>query len=277
MRRILNSLCVGLLLSLTPTGSALANSPADRQSDLIILLLPFWPINGDSEHWVGQAIQQNLLSELDHLPSVRAIAPTTRPSRIDTDDAIKIAQDRGASLMIHGSFHRANDLLRATGQVVDVSSGQNIGTIKATGGDLISVEDELAEQSQRTIRRLQYARTAATRPATTQPQLPPPAVVFSGPIRQGPTAEPQPAYADLPYRILNQDQYEASYRRDYLRYPVAPFGLNGIDPYYFHDRYNAWRCGPAPYVPVYPYPCFPVRPYAISPFSGPVPLPYRRW
>ena len=112
-----------------------------------ILVLPFTTLNkSDYQVWLGRSIQQSLLADLSAAAPQRAISVDSEAP--DTTAAIEAGRKAGAAYVVEGNFVTSGQELRLTGQVLDVSSGQAIAGLKATGSirDVFHLEDQVAGQ-----------------------------------------------------------------------------------------------------------------------------------
>jgi TolB-like protein len=112
-----------------------------------VLVLPF-ESPGGTDQWIGRGVQQDLLTDLSQGTTARVIASADLPAAVDSVAARDAARKVGASIVVFGQVQKAGSTLRLTGQVVDASSGQSLGNLKATGpaDDLFHMEDALAGQ-----------------------------------------------------------------------------------------------------------------------------------
>ncbi len=233
-------LVFGFVLSLA---SATFAEPATQPAPLavpVVLVMPFAPI-GDATRlgWVGQAVQQNMMTELARVRSLKVVAGKMEAGAANDADAVKkIAREAGAVFVIFGNFQLVEPDLRITGEMIDVGTGQSIAGLKATGAlrDLFDMEDTLAGQVRRT---LVAAQQAANPPAAGAAPLP-------GPIAKGPPAgiEPSgPLRAPYPWEV--ESNMDPTYRRVAREYRYdAPdytwFGgyFGGYGNYGYGGRYS---------------------------------------
>lgn len=173
----------------TTQPASTATSSTSTTATGTVLLLPFESVGSAPMPWAAEAMQQNLLAELARPRGVRPIVlETVSPQPITPERAVALGRQVGAAYVIFGSYQVVGVELRFTGQVLEVSTGQYQGALKATGAtrDLFALEDELARQA-RTILPAPAPPSAAVAkaPAVTIPQVPqlaPPAI----PNVQGP-------------------------------------------------------------------------------------------
>jgi TolB-like protein len=128
---------------------------ADAPAKPSVMVLPFNALGDDDRHnWIGQAIHDNLDSELGRLgfqmvaPKLPAVLKSKAAMPLDTPAIIKIAKEGRADIVIFGSFQMNDPDLRITGQIVDVPSGKSLGALKANGPfrQLFTLEDALSDQ-----------------------------------------------------------------------------------------------------------------------------------
>jgi TolB-like protein len=197
-----------------------------------VLLLPFAPLGEEGNTlWVGQAVQQNLLSELSRVSSIQPIAPIAQSkAATDTDEALQAGQAAKATYVVFGSYQISEAGLRLTGQVLEVSSGRLIGGMKATGTlrDLFFLEDTLAEQAKRIL-----AKQLQPQPA--KPAVPEtPAAEASDPPQQQQQQTPWQRDTNWIERTQLRERYDANYYRARYWYIYGtPPGWYGYSPYYY--------------------------------------------
>jgi TolB-like protein len=216
--------------------------------DLSVLVLPFTPIGEAKADWVGQAVQQNVLSELSRVTGVMPITPTTRPSQVlDLKSAKAEADKAGAAIVLYGTYQSTEEGVRLTGQLLDARNGRFIGGVKATGTmkEIFAVEDAASDQ----VKRILTQHRAANQP---QVAIAPPAA----PAPVAPVAPPPQAQAipqvwpwDLPNafvdhvrdRVYSDDYYPSYYNYTYSSgFYGYPFGLYTTYPSWsgFHHHHG---------------------------------------
>lgn len=206
---------------------ALAAEPASqpaRSAPGGVMVFPFGGLGDTGRYgWIGQAMQTNLASELGRLRGAIPQAPERVPA--DLDAAIRTARAGTAQFAISGTFQAIDDNLRVTGQVVDVATGQIIGSIKATGSvrDLFLVEDTVADQAKRAIQSRTNAAEVVAAPAPTS--VPPSEVA---------------AAMNRPYPWDIEPDYSADRQAlaDRYRYGYVPQYAYGPFPYGWGWDYN---------------------------------------
>jgi TolB-like protein len=223
-----------------PANNAAAVNPADRAAGGKILVMPFVAVNPDEANvWVGKSVQQSLVADLtaaapDRVISTDKAAPTA-------EAALAIARDLGARYLVAGGFVSAGADLRITGQVFDVTTGQPVVALKATGerGQIFHMEDALAEQIG-AAGILRDRRDATVRPAapgltTDLDQTPAPS---TGVRTDGQAAPPTTGYSPYAFSPTPNDIYAA----DYNRYVYSP-------PIYYNSYYSPYYATPYSYTP----------------------------
>lgn len=176
------------LVALTAVGGMSAaaaepsSRPATRRIDIdgrpAVLVVPFQPLGDAAPPWVGDGIREDLAAELGRQGWLRVVElpPAAPGARRDAarepgdpgapqlppkaaaptpaEAARRAGRDAGADVAVYGSYQLVGDVLRITGRVIDVRSGNSLGTLKATGplDDLFRLEDEVAAQARRLLR-----------------------------------------------------------------------------------------------------------------------------
>jgi len=213
MRNVFRAIVTSLLgltfiqMGATRAGAqaAPASAPAEK-----ILVLPFTGLNpSEYQAWLGRSIQQSLVADL-------TLAAPTRVSSADTEakdapSAIDAGRKAGARYVVFGSFATADHDLRLTGQVLDVSTGQSVAPLKATGDvhDVFHLEDQIAAEIRQPL---------ALGPV---PGAQEPAAIANGPYpapTTGVTAQPAPS-----------NEYYSTY--------VNPPGNTYYNNYYYSNPY----------------------------------------
>src|SRR5438034_7462861 len=137
MRRILAILAVLLIAPALHAADPAPAAPAGAQhAPTRILVLPFSMTGGDGKFtWIGQAISENFQAELAKagFALVNPVNPDGPVAIGDPDKAMRIAQNSRAEVVVFGSYQFLDPDLRVTGQVLDVSTNQIVGVLKASG------------------------------------------------------------------------------------------------------------------------------------------------
>ena len=177
-----------------------------------ILILPFEAI-GDIQNraWVARAVQQGLNAEVARLGGLMPISMTVaNPS--DTGVAHDIGTTQGAEMVIFGSSQLAGTQVRLTGEIMNVSTGQAIAGLKASGDfkDLFALEDEISSQMDRALK-------------------PPPAVAAVPPANNSMIFEAvAPTTADLFPAPTDQNRFANQYQQYYTApTPYIPYLYRG--------------------------------------------------
>lgn len=175
-----------------------AAAPATRPANPLVLVLPIAPPEG-SYAWVGKAIQQDIMVDLQQMTRARVIAPSVAPAA-DADAALRAARDANADYVAFGNAQVLGSQLRVTGQVLDARTGQSVSPLKVTApvDNLFPLEDALAAQAARAISPTSTAALptdpdAYVRAQPSQPPAPMPQVTT------GPQYESVPAYVPSYY------------------------------------------------------------------------------
>jgi TolB-like protein len=155
--------------------------PTDSKS---VLVFPFSALNDQPATWIGKGIQQNLMADLGRLPGVRVL-PRGDEQSVNATRAIELAKEAGAAYVVTGSYQLMNDELRCVGQIINVASGDIVGTLKTTGAmhELFALEDAISDQAARQL----WPVISANRPAAA-PMGNPPVINPTPPLQQDPMA-----------------------------------------------------------------------------------------
>ena len=144
MRNTVLSIAIAAALS----GSAFA-APHTIEAPSRMMVLPFRPI-GDvgSYGWIGDGVEQSLIVRASQPGSTILTAPPQTVNLNVPLDPVATAKAAGASSVVSGSFQILNTDVKFNGQILDVGTGQVIGSMSATGPvrDLFKLEDDLAQQ-----------------------------------------------------------------------------------------------------------------------------------
>jgi TolB-like protein len=210
-------------------GPRVAIRPADK-----ILLLPFEPLNpGDTQAWIGKSVQQSLLSDLLSAAPHRIVSGDAPAAA--TEQALAAAKKAGAGYVVTGSFLTTKDLIRISGQVIDVVDGQPICGLMVTGVplEIFRMEDSLAMQVKATLMpdvlaqeqaaQQQFAQQPNSQPTTAEQ----PAGVRTDVGAATPTSTYYSIYA---YPAANNN-YIADTERYYYSYPSTIYTYNTFSDY----------------------------------------------
>jgi TolB-like protein len=125
-----------------------------------VLILSFDAVDrGDKREWIGRGIQHALLSDLARVNAiwVQSVSDSKgeppRPGTIDTAAALTAGRAASAQFVICGSFQIVEPELRIIGIVLNVRTGEPVGSLKATGTvrDLFGMEDSITNQARRLL------------------------------------------------------------------------------------------------------------------------------
>src|SRR6266568_274016 len=154
MRRTILAILAVLLIA--PVVRAADPAPPAGQHPTRILVLPFSMTGADAKYtWIGQAISENFQAELAKA-GFAIVNPTNPDGPVaigDPDRALRVAQNSRAEVVVFGSYQFLDPDLRVTGQIVDVSTNQVVGVLKASGSfrQLFTIEDDLSDQSKKLL------------------------------------------------------------------------------------------------------------------------------
>lgn len=194
--------------------------PAVRPVDKI-LVLPFAPLNpADPQVWVGKSVQQSLVADL-LVGAPGRIISADEPAA-DPEKAIALAHKAGAGYVVTGNFVTSNNVLRVTGQIIDVQGGQPVSGLMVTGvpDEIFRMEDGLAMQIEATLmpdvlaqqqRVAQQNADNASQPTTNEQ--------YAGVRTDVGAATPTSTYYSV-YAYPQPNQYMADYNRYYYSYPT---------------------------------------------------------
>src|SRR5688572_9261344 len=87
------------------------------------------PFSNDDTDAVSRAVQARIIADL----SRAGLSAESGPVAADSQKAIELAKTRQARFLVVGAYHIVEGETRFTGQVVDLSNGNVVGGIKATG------------------------------------------------------------------------------------------------------------------------------------------------
>jgi TolB-like protein len=193
-----------------------------------VMIFPFKQMGDPTAHpWIGGGINENLLSEASRDPAVITRVAEKPMANSDSNDALRFARDKGASVAVFGSYEVANDQLRVNGQIVDVNSEHHIGDLKASGQirDLFNIEDSLAAQ---------------LKSALPQPTENLPAVSYGSPNQQmAYTADNNSSQAIYPY----QQQAASPDTQTTTASPTYVYPYNNDVPYVATNSYPDYGYG----------------------------------
>ncbi len=223
-----------------------------------VLVLPFAPL-GDAPAWIGQAVQQNLLTEVTRRGRNVAIS-TTQPAAADLQAARQAALASGASIVVYGTFQLVEPEIRLNGVAYDVNNERAIAALKATGSlrDLFNLQDILSGQLGRAIAPAIPNAEPAINPAAGQaagtPVAPPANVPKIAPNSIAPAVTLQKPLAEAEYPWDRDQRLGLTAQRrtdDYLQGEPFPYGYGGYGyygygrylPSYVPDLYPAYRYG----------------------------------
>jgi TolB-like protein len=199
-----------------------------------VIVLPF-EVLGDAggRDWVGRAVQESLASEIAHLGGFSPVSlAATGP--IDTATALDTAATAKADIVIFGDCQFDVTDIRFTGQIVDVSKGQAVAGLKASGNfrDLFALEDQLSAE-------VRHALKPPPPPVAGSPN-PDDSMVFGKPA-------PELSTAALYQTANDAERFSSEYNHFYYAPAYEPFLLDDGGGYPFEGGYNAFSGGYYPF------------------------------
>jgi TolB-like protein len=218
-----------MLLGCASMSLAQATTMPDPAVQTKVLVVPFVQIGATDHEWVGQAINENLVTQVAGNSAVRAInlnVPLNGQA-----EAVSAAQHVGAPLVIFGTYQFADTQLRVTGQVYDTVNNRTVAALTSTGAltDLFKIEDAISNQ----------VSAALPQVATNQNQMP---VSTYGPA-QSPT-DPTVATADVQptqtyvYGQAQQPTYVYAAQPSYAYSYPYPYSYGYYGGYYGYPYYG---------------------------------------
>jgi len=165
MIRIICAMCVVCMT----VGIARADW-APRPPAMKVAVVPF-DVQGEAGHeWLGRAIQEGLATELSGASGMAGvIVPGVAPA--DAMGSSAMAKSTGADAVIFGSIQVVGDQIRVSGQIISMSTGESLGTLRSDGAqrDLFNIEDLIGGRAVRILtppRAPSNEKTATAAPAT---------------------------------------------------------------------------------------------------------------
>ncbi|MBD3299117.1 MAG: protein kinase, partial [candidate division Zixibacteria bacterium] len=153
---------VGLVLTFSP-GLFSSEEPEVQATENSVAVMYFENLSDpDDEERLGDIITELLTTDLSGSDYLKVVS-TQRlhdllsqegyadRKRIDRDVATKIASKAGASRMLIGTLSKLGGRTIITAQVVDVSSGEVVGSQRVDGTDVFAVVDELSTRIKQEI------------------------------------------------------------------------------------------------------------------------------
>ena len=193
----------------------------DRRPALMVLPFALEDSQG-SRNWVAQAFQESLSTEAGRKQIAVVVAAPDRlaPPR-EAREALIVARENHADLVLYGTCKIDDQTIRLTAQLCDVATGQEIGKLRATGSirAIIDLQEGVYQQLRGLV-------------------LDAPAVVAETPApAAAPATEPAPAPATAPApmqpEVAQADpglSYPPSY--DYSGSAAGGYGGYGYYPAY---------------------------------------------
>jgi TolB-like protein len=231
----------------SPSPASVTASPVSHSS---VLVLPFAPIAGASQ-WIGNAVQEDLATELARHSRLDVLAPANAQAVSDAATASRIGRDKGASLVAFGTYQIVESELRINGELIDTASAKPLAAQKTTGSEraLFQMEDQLAAQAVASLPpaliKLPEDYVAANRPASLTPPADNDASASYNSqgfyITPGPDYVPTFDYNGGSTATTSNSAYApstAAYSDDYPWYDDDPFWGDGL---FFTDGFGDHR------------------------------------
>ena len=207
---------------LAPPTPHAAIRPADK-----ILVLPFAPLNpADAQAWIGKSVQQSLVADL-LAAAPRRVASAEEPAA-NSEQAIAAAKKAGAGYVVTGTFLTTKDLVRVTGQIIDVTNGQPVSGLMVTGvpDQLFRMEDGLAMQVKAALLPDVFAQEQAAQQQIAQQQPTPPTTTDQSPRMDVGALSPVNNYYSIYAYPVAANDYMADTERYYYSYPSTIYGYD---------------------------------------------------
>ncbi|MFI5377829.1 MAG: hypothetical protein ACHRHE_00865 [Tepidisphaerales bacterium] len=200
----------------------------DRRPSLMVL--PFVLEDGQVPRlWAVQAIQDSLATEAGRKQIAVVVAAPDRlaPPR-DARDALAVARDNRADLVLFGVCSLDDQAMRVSAQLCDVASGKEIGKLQASGAvrDIIDIQDDLHRQLRGLVLNAPAVVAATPAPAPVPAAVPVPAVPAVATPDPGLSYRPTYDYSGADFAATGYGYYPAYmpmyvYPPDYLY--ASPF------------------------------------------------------
>ena len=187
----------------------------------MVAVLPFVNVSGQpADAWIGDGIAETLLSDLERGGLVSVVGPGTLLAEAgaqgtalpEGDDrvAIEIGRRLGLAWLVRGGYQHANDQVRITARVIDVATGDVVGTAKVDGAisRIFELQDRIVTELGADLRGAQPA-AAARAPVGEAPRPGSGAVVGAEgggrPGRRSATGPPAGRGVSAPARALSTE------------------------------------------------------------------------
>src|SRR5579871_1313322 len=133
---------------ISPLSRAQSQQSKPGDTPTVLILRFDTPGDPDGADWIGRAAQEDLATDLTAQTTARIKNPFTIKPISDLDAAVKEARESHASYVVFGQAQSVDGVVRLTGRVVDVATGNPLGTLKITGprSSLFDLEDALTKQ-----------------------------------------------------------------------------------------------------------------------------------
>ncbi len=174
--QVLAAISVATLLAIIGV-SLILNRDAAHEERVIVAVLPFENLSGDSEQdYLSSGLAEDLLIDLSRIDAMKVLSRGTTFGLRDTPEFLAATMQRlGASYLVDGSVQRDGGHIRISVQLVELSTGANIWAQRYDRelGDLFEIQDDvrskivkslaitLAPQEQRRLLRADTANVSA--------------------------------------------------------------------------------------------------------------------
>jgi tetratricopeptide (TPR) repeat protein len=140
----------GFQAGVGPAGAGQNVSPA-------VAVMTFSNITGEpADDWIGSGIAETLTADLQKIQGLSVVGrarifdvlknlTSAEQGRIEESVAIEVGRKLSAAWILVGGYQRLGELIRITGQLVDVPSGGLVRTVKVDGriNDIFELQDKI--------------------------------------------------------------------------------------------------------------------------------------
>ena len=134
-----------------------------------VAVTPFDVLAAADSQWLGRALQEGIATGIQKSSGMSGvIVPGLAPP--DALSAIAMGKPASADAVVFGSVQVVDNQIRILGQVIAISTGKTLGTLRcdAPESGLFDAEDQLAAEAQRILTAaVPVARKASATPAPT--------------------------------------------------------------------------------------------------------------
>lgn len=157
-RSVCSVAVVSAALATTISGSAQPAMPrSGATSAQTVAIIRFTNLTGDpGDEWIGDGIAESLATGFPPGSAVIARMPPANPTgapqigsgESTIEGAREVGRGLGVSFAVSGAFQRLGDVLRITGQYVDVTTGAVLRSAKVDGAldDLFDLQDRVVAE-----------------------------------------------------------------------------------------------------------------------------------